>query len=106
MLPRLMAGWIVTFTFKYWRMNCSILCSIMVSILLILSFSRIMTLSTLVKRPRLAEHENPPNGIHELWERVEVEWEKIAVRECQKLVESMPKRVRAVLKAKGGYTKY
>jgi len=50
---------------------------------------------------RLAEHENPPNGIHELWERVEVEWEKIAVRECQKLVESMPKRVRAVLKAKG-----
>jgi len=31
----------------------------------------------------------------------EVEWEKIAVRECQKLVESMPKRVRAVLKAKG-----
>jgi len=55
---------------------------------------------------RLAEYENPPNGIHELWERVEVEWEKIAVRECQKLVESMPKRVRAVLKAKGGYTKY
>jgi hypothetical protein len=37
---------------------------------------------------------------------VEVEWEKIAVEECRKLVESMPKRVRAVLKAKGGYTKY
>ena len=32
--------------------------------------------------------------------------EKIAVRECQNLVESMPKRVRAVLKAKRGYTKY
>jgi len=35
-----------------------------------------------------------------------VEWEKIAVGECQKLVESMPRRVKAVLKAKGGYTKY
>jgi hypothetical protein len=35
-----------------------------------------------------------------------MKWEKIAVRECQKLVKSMPKRVRAVLKAKGGYTKY
>jgi len=37
---------------------------------------------------------------HELWERVEVEWEKIAVRECQKLVKACL-RVRAVLKAKG-----
>ena len=28
------------------------------------------------------------------------------VEECQKLIESMPRRVQAVLKAKGGYTKY
>jgi hypothetical protein len=35
-----------------------------------------------------------------------VEWEEIAVEECQKLIESMPRRVQAVLKAKGGYTKY
>jgi len=35
-----------------------------------------------------------------------VEWENIAVRECQKLVKSMPKRVRAVLKTKGGYSEY
>ena len=47
-----------------------------------------------------------PNGIHELWERVQVEWERIPVEECQKLIESMPRRVQAVLKAKGGYTKY
>ena len=28
------------------------------------------------------------------------------VEECQKLIESMLRRVQAVLKAKGGYTKY
>ena len=55
---------------------------------------------------RLAEHENSPNGIHELWERVQVEWERIPVEECQKLIESMPRRIQAVLKSKGGYTKY
>ena len=55
---------------------------------------------------RLAEHENPPSGIHELWERVQMDWEEIAASECQKLIQSMPRRVQAVLKAKGGYTKY
>ena len=50
---------------------------------------------------RLAEHENLPNGIHELWERVQMEWDSIPVEECQKLIESMPRRrVQAVLKAK------
>ena len=59
-----------------------------------------------LKKRRLAEHENSPNGIHELCERVQVEWERIPVEECQKLIESMPRRVQAVLKAKGGYTGY
>ena len=54
----------------------------------------------------LAEHEIPLNGVHELWDRIEAEQEKIAVEECQKLIESMPRRVQAVLKAKGEYTKY
>ena len=35
-----------------------------------------------------------------------MKWEEIAVEECQKLIESMSRRVQAVLKAKGGYTKY
>jgi transposase len=55
---------------------------------------------------RLAGYEYPPNGVHELWERVQVEWEKITAEECQTLIESMPRRVQAVLRAKGGYTKY
>ena len=58
-----------------------------------------------IKR-KLGEYEHPPKGILELWERIEVEWNKIPKEECQKLIESMPRRVAAVLKAKGGHTKY
>jgi DDE superfamily endonuclease len=55
---------------------------------------------------RLAEYEVVPNGILELWERVEKEWNNIGAEVCHNLIESMPRRVAAVLKAKGGYTKY
>jgi len=55
---------------------------------------------------RIANYDNPPAGILELWERVEEEWNKIGPEVCQNLIESMPRRVEAVLKARGGYTKY
>jgi len=55
---------------------------------------------------KLAEYQEPPKGIMELWERVEGEWNKIGPEVCQNLIESMPRRVEAVVKAKGGYTKY
>ena len=42
----------------------------------------------------------------ELWERVEAEWNKVTEADCMGLIESMPQRVAAVIKAKGGYTKY
>jgi len=42
----------------------------------------------------------------ELWERVEDEWESIPQGVVSNLIESMPRRVEAVLKAKGGPTKY
>jgi transposase len=58
-----------------------------------------------IKR-RLNEYPNPPEGILELWERIQVEWEKIPVDYCQKLISSMPRRIKAVLRAKGGHTKY
>jgi transposase len=54
----------------------------------------------------LAAYPTPPSGIEELWKRVEVEWEKIPKEECLNLINSMPRRVAAVLKAKGGHTKY
>ena len=55
---------------------------------------------------KLGEYESPPSGILQLWECVEEEWNKIEAAVCQNLIESMPRRVEAVLKAKGGYTKY
>jgi hypothetical protein len=60
---------------------------------------------TYLKR-RLQTYDEPPKSVHELWERVEKEWEAIPVEECRKLIESMPRRIAAVIKAKGGYTKY
>ena len=54
----------------------------------------------------LAAYQDPPKGLFELWERVAAEWKKITKEECQKLIESMPRRIAAVIKAKGGHTKY
>ena len=39
-----------------------------------------------------------PKGVWEIWERV--------AEVCQNLIESMPRRLEAVIKAKGGHTKY
>jgi transposase len=58
-----------------------------------------------VKR-KLQEYEVPPKGAHELWERLVKEWNGIPAEVCQKLIESMPRRIEAVIKAKGGHTKY
>ena len=59
----------------------------------------------LLKR-KLKMYEEHPKGLYELWERVEVEWNKITPEECQNLIESLPRRLEAVYKAKGGHTKY
>ena len=59
----------------------------------------------LLKR-RLGEYSEPPKGILELWEHIQVEWEKIEVGECQRLIESMPRRIEEVIKAKGGHASY
>lgn len=55
---------------------------------------------------RLSDYDDPPSNMHQLWMRVETEWEKITKHECVQLIESMPSRIAAVLKAKGGYTRY
>ena len=54
----------------------------------------------------LAEYPEPSKGIMELWERVERELGKIEVGKCRELIESMPRRIQKVIKAKGGYTSY
>jgi transposase len=59
----------------------------------------------IVKR-RLNEYERAPTGMTELWERVEEEWNKIDQETCVRLISSIPKRIQAVLKAKGLWTDY
>ena len=60
---------------------------------------------THIKR-RIEEDKEPPNSVHKLWDRIQEEWDKVEPDVCQNLIESMPRRLNAVLKANGGYTKY
>jgi transposase len=54
----------------------------------------------------LNAYPTQPKGMLELWERVAVEWDGIQKGVVANLIDSMPRRVAAVLKAKGGMTKY
>ena len=65
----------------------------------------IENLWSILKR-RLLQYEEQPDGILELWSRIEDVWEPITQSECQKLIESMPKRIKAVYNARGGRTNY
>ena len=47
---------------------------------------------------QLGEYSTMPKGVWEIWERV--------AEVSQNLIESMPRRLEAVIKAKGGHTKY
>jgi hypothetical protein len=57
-------------------------------------------------KKRLVAYEDSPTGVWELQERVEVEWGNISAEDCQNLIESMPRRLKEVIKAMGGHTKY
>jgi hypothetical protein len=57
-------------------------------------------------KKQLCQYETPAQGVWEVWKRVEEEWGEIEPEVCQKLIESMPRRIGAVIKAKGGHTKY
>ena len=52
-------------------------------------------------RIKLEEHKRLPNGVMELWKRVEREQNKIDAVVCQNLIESIPRIVAAMVKAKG-----
>ena len=55
---------------------------------------------------KLSIYERKAISISELQERCDEEWNKFSAETCLKYYESMPARVQAVLKAKGGHTKY
>jgi len=55
---------------------------------------------------QIGQREKRPTSIHQLWEIVLEEWERVPLDYIQKLYQSMPIRVQAVLKAKGAHTKF
>lgn len=56
---------------------------------------------------KLAEYEIPPKNSEELWQRaVDIWYHKVTAEICVKHIESMPKRIKAVIKAKGGAIKW
>ena len=59
-----------------------------------------------ILKKKLNSNTTLPRGVWELWERIDGEWGKIEVEECQRLIESMPRRLEAVIKAKRGHIKY
>ena len=59
-----------------------------------------------ILKQKLNDYPEPPKGMLELWERVEVVWEAISKEEVQKLIASMPDRIHAVIRAKGDVTDY
>jgi hypothetical protein len=55
---------------------------------------------------KLNSYENHPTSIFELERRIAVEWNNIDPQVCYNLVSSMPNRLEAVIRARGGSTKY
>lgn len=47
-----------------------------------------------------------PKNKEELWQECQAAWNRISADTCRKLVESMPKRIQAVIENEGGNTKY
>lgn len=57
-------------------------------------------------KKELCQYPTQAKGVWEIWDRVAEVWGKIKPEVCQGLIESMPRRIEAVVKAKGGHTKY
>ncbi|KAG1136242.1 hypothetical protein G6F38_012200 [Rhizopus arrhizus] len=61
---------------------------------------------SLLKR-RLNDYETAPKGMNELYERVTKVWyDLMKPEECQKVIETMPKRIKQRIKDKGRCTDY
>lgn len=55
---------------------------------------------------RLNKYPTRPTTKEELEQRINTEWYKITKEECRKYIDSMPARIEAVIKSKGGPTRY
>ncbi|KAI8321409.1 hypothetical protein GQ54DRAFT_243869, partial [Martensiomyces pterosporus] len=59
-----------------------------------------------VVKQKLKMYPLAPKNNDQLWNRVVEIWNGLTTEECTNLVASMPKRITAVIAAKGGHTKY
>ena len=57
-------------------------------------------------KKRIKNRKKPPTSKNELWLAIEEEWNNIPPDFCNKLIDTMPQRINAVLKAKGFNTKW
>jgi transposase len=55
---------------------------------------------------RLRNLRNPPTSAEDLWGKLQGVWNKIEPDFCDKLVKTMPQRMKDVIKAKGSYTRW
>ena len=55
---------------------------------------------------KLNDYDDHPGGVRELWDRFKDVWADMDPQICKGLIESIPRRLQAVIKAKGGPTKY
>ncbi|KAG1135188.1 hypothetical protein G6F37_013033 [Rhizopus arrhizus] len=55
---------------------------------------------------KLSLYGKKAKGVHELWERVEKEWNSFDKEVCRRYIDTMPARIKAVIDANGGSTKY
>jgi transposase len=59
-----------------------------------------------IVKQKLKEYPTMAKNSGELWDRVVEIWNGLTTEECSSLVDSMPRRIAAVIAAKGGHTKY
>ena len=50
--------------------------------------------------------ERNPTNTEDFWVKLQEEWSKISIEDCQKLIRSCSRRCAAVIASKGSFTKY
>ena len=50
--------------------------------------------------------ERNPTNTEDLWVKLQEEWLKISIKDCQELIRSCSRRCAAVIESKGSFTKY
>ena len=55
---------------------------------------------------RLRRLSPPPSSLPALWDKLQDVWNSIEAEVCQRFIATMPERIKDVIKAKGGHTRW